>query len=83
MSTNHSSREQDVCCTHSVWSNAHFDIHFLIVFLTCVFVQALQGGVGLPVAVQCVSLPWKDELCLRLMRELEVLCAKNKQPNTQ
>lgn len=47
------------------------------------FPQAVQGGVGLPVAVQCVSLPWQDELCLRSMRELEALCAKNKQSNTQ
>ncbi|XP_017335039.1 fatty-acid amide hydrolase 1 isoform X1 [Ictalurus punctatus] len=47
------------------------------------FIKAMQGSVGLPVAVQCVSLPWQDELCLRLMRELEALCAKNKKPNTQ
>lgn len=47
------------------------------------FIEAMQGSVGLPVSVQCVSLPWQDELCLRLMRELEALCAKNKMPNTQ
>ncbi|KAK3557338.1 hypothetical protein QTP70_026583 [Hemibagrus guttatus] len=46
-------------------------------------IKALQDGVGLPLAVQCVSLPWQDELCLRLMRELEAVCAKNKQSNTQ
>ncbi len=40
--------------------------------------QAVKGGVGLPVAVQCVSLPWQDEMCLRFMREVEQLTAKNK-----
>ncbi|XP_027002568.2 fatty-acid amide hydrolase 1 isoform X2 [Tachysurus fulvidraco] len=47
------------------------------------FIKAVEGGVGLPLAVQCVSLPWQEELCLRLMRELEALCAKNKQSNTE
>ncbi|GAA6086240.1 vitamin D3 hydroxylase-associated protein-like [Tachysurus ichikawai] len=42
------------------------------------FIKAIQGGVGLPVAVQCVARPWQEELCLRLMREVEKLCAKNK-----
>ncbi|KAM9129814.1 fatty-acid amide hydrolase 1-like isoform 1-T1 [Pangshura tecta] len=38
-----------------------------------VFVKAIQGGVGLPVAVQCVALPWQEELCLRFMKEVETL----------
>uniref|UniRef100_A0A8C2CW55 Fatty-acid amide hydrolase 1 n=1 Tax=Cyprinus carpio TaxID=7962 RepID=A0A8C2CW55_CYPCA len=42
------------------------------------FVKAVKGGVGLPVTVQCVSLPWQDEMCLRFMREVEQLTAKNK-----
>ncbi|ROL41638.1 Fatty-acid amide hydrolase 1 [Anabarilius grahami] len=42
------------------------------------FVKAVTGAVGLPVAVQCVSLPWQDEMCLRFMREVEQLTAKNK-----
>ncbi|XP_016339359.1 fatty-acid amide hydrolase 1 [Sinocyclocheilus anshuiensis] len=42
------------------------------------FVKAVKGGVGLPVAVQCVSLPWQDEMCLRFMREVEKLTAKSK-----
>ncbi|KAK2888797.1 hypothetical protein Q8A67_014172 [Cirrhinus molitorella] len=42
------------------------------------FVKAVKGGVGLPVSVQCVSLPWQDEMCLRFMREVEQLTAKNK-----
>ncbi|MCJ8729208.1 hypothetical protein PDJAM_G00103420 [Pangasius djambal] len=46
------------------------------------FVKAIRGGVGLPIAVQCVALPWQDEMCLRLMREVEELCAKNKRSNT-
>ncbi|NXX77028.1 FAAH1 hydrolase, partial [Urocolius indicus] len=35
--------------------------------------KAFQGSVGLPVAVQCVALPWQEELCLRFMKELETL----------
>ncbi|XP_045079425.1 fatty-acid amide hydrolase 1-like isoform X1 [Coregonus clupeaformis] len=35
--------------------------------------KAVTGGEGLPVAVQCVALPWQDELCLRFMREVEML----------
>ncbi|NWZ78030.1 FAAH1 hydrolase, partial [Poecile atricapillus] len=35
--------------------------------------QAVAGGVGLPVAVQCVALPWQEELCLRFMKEVETL----------
>uniref|UniRef100_A0A8C8MMZ7 Fatty-acid amide hydrolase 1 n=1 Tax=Oncorhynchus tshawytscha TaxID=74940 RepID=A0A8C8MMZ7_ONCTS len=35
--------------------------------------KAVTGGEGLPVAVQCVALPWQDELCLRFMREVERL----------
>ncbi|KFQ34355.1 Vitamin D3 hydroxylase-associated protein, partial [Mesitornis unicolor] len=34
---------------------------------------AVAGAVGLPVAVQCVALPWREELCLRLMKEVETL----------
>ncbi|NWX15113.1 FAAH1 hydrolase, partial [Aegotheles bennettii] len=35
--------------------------------------QAVAGAVGLPVAVQCVALPWHEELCLRFMKEVETL----------
>ncbi|MEE6495394.1 hypothetical protein FKM82_002033 [Ascaphus truei] len=35
--------------------------------------KAVSGGVGLPVAVQCVALPWQEEQCLRLMKEVETL----------
>ena len=31
-----------------------------------------HGIAGLPTAVQCVSLPWKEETCLRVMRELQL-----------
>uniref|UniRef100_A0A8C6U5G1 Fatty-acid amide hydrolase 1 n=1 Tax=Neogobius melanostomus TaxID=47308 RepID=A0A8C6U5G1_9GOBI len=37
------------------------------------FKEAAAGGLGLPVAVQCVALPWQDELCLRFMKEVEEL----------
>ncbi|KAJ7993350.1 hypothetical protein DPEC_G00271510 [Dallia pectoralis] len=40
--------------------------------------KAVSGGVGLPVAVQCVALPWQDELCLRFMREVERLVQEKK-----
>ncbi|XP_009074058.1 PREDICTED: vitamin D3 hydroxylase-associated protein-like [Acanthisitta chloris] len=35
--------------------------------------KAVSGAVGLPVAVQCVALPWQEELCLRFMKEVETL----------
>ncbi|NXG61592.1 FAAH1 hydrolase, partial [Hemiprocne comata] len=35
--------------------------------------KAFHGSVGLPVAVQCVALPWQEELCLRFMKEVETL----------
>ena len=33
--------------------------------------RANEDSLGLPVAVQVVTLPWKEELCLRAMTELE------------
>ncbi|CAL1593793.1 unnamed protein product [Knipowitschia caucasica] len=40
--------------------------------------QAAVGGEGLPVGVQCVALPWQEELCLRFMKEVEELVNKHK-----
>ncbi|KAI3368829.1 hypothetical protein L3Q82_025812, partial [Scortum barcoo] len=40
--------------------------------------EAVTGGEGLPVAVQCVALPWKDELCLRFMKEVEQLVKQSR-----
>ncbi|XP_061833995.1 fatty-acid amide hydrolase 1 [Nerophis lumbriciformis] len=37
------------------------------------FHEAVSGGQGLPMAVQCVAPPWQDELCLRFMKEVEEL----------
>ncbi|KAM4641632.1 vitamin D3 hydroxylase-associated protein-like [Discoglossus pictus] len=37
------------------------------------FKKAVEGGVGLPLSVQCVALPYQDELCLRFMKEVETL----------
>ncbi|KAI0239957.1 hypothetical protein LSAT2_009333 [Lamellibrachia satsuma] len=31
----------------------------------------MPGSVGLPVNVQVVTLPWRDELCLRVMKDLQ------------
>uniref|UniRef100_A0A3B5LVA6 Amidase domain-containing protein n=1 Tax=Xiphophorus couchianus TaxID=32473 RepID=A0A3B5LVA6_9TELE len=39
---------------------------------------AVSGAEGLPVAVQCVALPWQDELCLRFMKEVEQLVKHKK-----
>ncbi|XP_047915068.2 fatty-acid amide hydrolase 1-like [Anser cygnoides] len=41
--------------------------------------KAFHGSVGLPVAVQCVALPWQEELCLRFMKEVETLTLKKNQ----
>ena len=35
--------------------------------------KVLEGSEGLPVGVQVATLPFQDELCLRVMRELEGL----------
>uniref|UniRef100_A0A250Y335 Fatty-acid amide hydrolase 1 n=1 Tax=Castor canadensis TaxID=51338 RepID=A0A250Y335_CASCN len=40
--------------------------------------KAMKKSVGLPVAVQCVALPWQEEMCLRLMREVERLMTPEK-----
>ena len=31
----------------------------------------IDGAEGLPVGLQCVTLPWQDEQCLRVMKEVE------------
>ncbi|XP_060089290.1 vitamin D3 hydroxylase-associated protein-like [Heteronotia binoei] len=40
--------------------------------------KAVEDTVGLPVAVQCVALPWQEELCLRFMKEVETLSCKRR-----
>ncbi|KAM8930863.1 fatty-acid amide hydrolase 1-like [Pelodytes ibericus] len=42
------------------------------------FKKAVEGGVGLPLAVQCVALPYQEELCLRFMKEVETLHTQHK-----
>ncbi|KAL2089942.1 hypothetical protein ACEWY4_014630 [Coilia grayii] len=42
------------------------------------FVKAVRGAIGLPVAVECVALPWQEELCLRFMKEVEQLVKDNR-----
>uniref|UniRef100_A0A8C7BKK7 fatty acid amide hydrolase n=1 Tax=Neovison vison TaxID=452646 RepID=A0A8C7BKK7_NEOVI len=44
------------------------------------FREAVQGSIGLPVAVQCVALPWEEELCLRFMKEVETLAKNHREP---
>lgn len=50
----------------------------VLIIVTCVCVQAVTGAEGLPVAVQCVALPWQDEVCLRFMKEVEHLVKQNR-----
>ncbi|KAF4797145.1 Vitamin D3 hydroxylase-associated protein [Turdus rufiventris] len=40
--------------------------------------EAVSGALGMPVAVQCVALPWQEELCLRFMKEVEALARGTK-----
>nr|XP_033772370.1 vitamin D3 hydroxylase-associated protein-like isoform X2 [Geotrypetes seraphini] len=40
--------------------------------------KCVEGGVGLPITVQCVALRWQEELCLRLMKEVEKASFKKK-----
>ena len=42
--------------------------------------QAVRGSVGLSVAVQCIALPWEEELCLRFMKEVETLVKNKMEP---
>ncbi|XP_075688151.1 fatty-acid amide hydrolase 1-like [Rhinoderma darwinii] len=42
--------------------------------------KAVSDSVGLPVAVQCVALPWQEEQCLRLMKEVENVTRMEKRP---
>ncbi|XP_066228749.1 vitamin D3 hydroxylase-associated protein-like [Saccopteryx leptura] len=44
------------------------------------FPEAVKGSVGLPVAVQCIALPWEEELCLRFMKEVETLVKNQREP---
>ena len=42
--------------------------------------QVVKGSVGLPVAVQCIALPWEEELCLRFMKEVETTAKNHREP---
>ncbi|XP_032970623.1 vitamin D3 hydroxylase-associated protein [Rhinolophus ferrumequinum] len=44
------------------------------------FSEAVRGSLGLPVAVQCIALPWEEELCLRFMKEVETLTKNQREP---
>ncbi|OWK04826.1 FAAH [Cervus elaphus hippelaphus] len=44
------------------------------------FLEAVRGSVGLSVAVQCIALPWEEELCLRFMKEVETLVKNQMEP---
>ncbi|XP_075472361.1 vitamin D3 hydroxylase-associated protein-like [Ascaphus truei] len=46
----------------------HFNDHW-----DKLFKKAVSDGLGLPLSVQCVALPYQDELCLRFMKEVETL----------
>ncbi|XP_069088850.1 vitamin D3 hydroxylase-associated protein-like isoform X1 [Pleurodeles waltl] len=40
-------------------------------------IKGMENGVGLPVVVQCVALPWQEELCLRFMKEVETVTRRH------
>lgn len=40
--------------------------------------EAVEGAIGLPVAVQCVALSWQEEMCLRLMKEVETVAHRRR-----
>ncbi|XP_051855776.1 vitamin D3 hydroxylase-associated protein-like [Antechinus flavipes] len=42
------------------------------------FKKAIEGSVTLPIAVQCVALPWREEICLRFMKEVETVVSEKK-----
>lgn len=63
-------------CTSAVWTLyaecerpdvvvSVIDVYFLFMFQGCV------DSEGLTVSVQVVSLPWQDEQCLQVMKDLE------------
>lgn len=39
--------------------------------------KAVTGSEGLPVGVQVAALPWHDETCLRVMKDLEDAIGRN------
>lgn len=49
-------------------------------FIGPLSLQAVRGSVGLSVAVQCIALPWEEELCLRFMKEVETLVKNQMEP---
>lgn len=75
-------------CHHVVFGSNCFVVgirsHYLVgknPYCLVLSLQAIQGAVGLPVAVQCVALPWQDELCLRFMKEVEKLTQEKSNKN--
>ena len=36
----------------------------------CILMQAVEGGVGLPLGVQVIALPWQEEKLLHVMKDL-------------
>jgi hypothetical protein len=45
--------------------------------------EAAANSVGLPLSVQVIGLPFRDEDCLRLMRIIERLWKKKEEGNSQ
>ncbi|KAG8550077.1 hypothetical protein GDO81_028960 [Engystomops pustulosus] len=41
------------------------------------FKKAVEDGLGMPLSVQCAALPYQDEICLRLMKEIETLHSRH------
>ena len=54
----------------SIWT--HWDLSTSTETYLCgTALRVLEGSEGLPIAVQLVAPPWREELCLRAMREVE------------
>ncbi|RMC08632.1 hypothetical protein DUI87_14880 [Hirundo rustica rustica] len=60
-------------CCDDPWDRALKQVWEVVEQRLLVGAQAVSGAVGMPVAVQCVALPWQEELCLRFMKEVETL----------
>ena len=59
--------------THTPSLTPSLTHHFVFVVQ---IVQSCLGSRGLPVTAQVVSFPWQEEMCLRVMKEIETAVGK-------
>ncbi|KAF4797144.1 vitamin D3 hydroxylase-associated protein-like protein [Turdus rufiventris] len=67
-------------CCDDPWDRTLKQVWEVVEQRLLVGVQAVSGALGMPVAVQCVALPWQEELCLRFMKEVETLSRDRRVP---